>query len=55
MIVKEILFKCPKGHAFFKVGNLDLAEIAKYPIDKVVFESAPNLDPKSFPVIPYHR
>lgn len=51
MAVIEILFRCPKNHALFKVGNLDLAEIAKYPQDRVTFESAPNLDPKNFAVI----
>ena len=55
MAVREILFKCPKNHAFFKVGNLDLLEITKYPIDKVKFESAPNLDPRQFPVLPYRQ
>lgn len=51
MVATEILFRCPKNHALFKVGNIDLAEIAKYPQDKIHFESAPNLSPDSYPVL----
>ena len=51
MAVREVTFACPKGHALFKVGALDLSEMAKYPTDKIVFESAPNLNPGDFPVL----
>ena len=51
MTVKEVTFTCPKGHATFKVGNIDLAEMVKYPQDKIVFESSASLDPSQFPVI----
>ena len=50
-IVRELLFRCPKNHALFKVGNLDLAEIAKYPPDKIHFESSESLDPSQYPIL----
>ena len=50
MIVTEVLFRCPKNHALFKVGNLDLAEMAKYPQDRIHFESS-NVDPSNYPII----
>ena len=40
--VKEVRFRCPKNHAIFQVGNIDLAEMAKYPTDKIKFESTSN-------------
>lgn len=50
-VTKEIRFKCPKGHAMFLVGRLDLAEMAKYPPDKIHFESSSSLDPSQFPIL----
>lgn len=47
----EIRFKCPKNHAVFLVGRIDLAEMAKYPQDKITFESSSTLDPSQFPII----
>jgi hypothetical protein len=55
IVVREVLFRCPKNHVLFRVGAIDLQEIAKYPQDRVRFESAPNLDPKSYPTMPYHE
>lgn len=53
IVVREVTFRCPKNHAIFKVGPLDLQEMAKYPQDRIIFESAPNLDPSNFPVMEY--
>jgi len=51
MAVKEVTFRCPKNHAIFRVGALDLAEMTRYPQDRIIFESAPNLDPDNFPIL----
>ena len=50
-VTREIRFKCPKNHAVFLVGKIDLAEMAKYPQDKITFESSATLDPSQFPII----
>ena len=50
-VTREIRFKCPKGHAVFLVGKLDLAEMTKYPPDKIHFESSTSLDPSQFPIL----
>ena len=50
-LIRKILYGCPKGHTQFQVGNLDLAEIAKYPSDKIVFETDTNIDPRMFRTI----
>lgn len=48
IIMKEVLFICPKAHVRFQVGRLDLLEMAKYPVDKIIFESS-DIDPSQFP------
>lgn len=50
-LVSKILYACPRGHVKFQVGNVDLAEIAKYPSDKIIFETDTNIDPKQFKTI----
>lgn len=40
--MRDIRFVCPKNHAVYVVGALDLAEMTKYPTDKIKFESTTN-------------
>lgn len=51
VIIKEAFFKCPRGCVKFQVGRIDLREIAKYPIDKVVFDTSTDVDPDQFPKV----
>lgn len=46
-VIKQVLFKCPRGCVKFQVGRIDLLEMTKYPSDKIRFESA-DLDPNQF-------
>jgi len=46
-VIRKVLFACPRGHVKFQVGRIDLVEMAKYPSDKIRFESA-DIDPNQF-------
>jgi len=50
MLTKEVMFICPRGHVRFQVGRIDLLEMAKYPVDKIRFESS-DIDPNQFPQV----